>query len=126
MINGNLEDFLDTGWYMESTLFYHGYVYWCEGYTEPDTEISTFFVDSWRAKCEDNKFYHEYRTTKNELLDEKRVFEEYGPDMDLLKKHFLEAKIFDGKSFWEVEKNLIWVDEDTPIYVKDGAADAGL
>ena len=31
--------------------------------------------------------------------------------MDLIKKHFLEAKIFNGKSFWEVENDLLWLED---------------
>ena len=31
-------------------------------------------------------------------------------DRDLVKKHFLEAKIFEGKTFWEVEDKIIWYD----------------
>ena len=34
MKNGSLEQFLDTGWYTEAELYYHGYVYWCEGCTD--------------------------------------------------------------------------------------------
>ena len=26
MINGNIEQFLDTGWFNEATLFYNGYM----------------------------------------------------------------------------------------------------
>ena len=31
MINANLEQFLDTGWFSEATLYLNGYTYWCEG-----------------------------------------------------------------------------------------------
>ena len=36
-------------------------------------------------------------------------------DLELIKKKFLEANIFDGKSFWEVERVLAWLDEGAPI-----------
>lgn len=36
-------------------------------------------------------------------------------DMDIIKKNFLCSNIFDGKSFWEVEQELVWVDEGSPI-----------
>lgn len=35
----------------------------------------------------------------------------YGYGEDDVKEQFLKAKIFDGKSFWEVEKELAWYDE---------------
>ena len=31
MINAKLEQFLDTGWFNEATLYLNGYTYWCEG-----------------------------------------------------------------------------------------------
>lgn len=30
MINGDLDQFLDTGWYTESTIYYKGHIFWCE------------------------------------------------------------------------------------------------
>lgn len=35
--------------------------------------------------------------------------------MEMLKKQFLIAPIFEGKSFWQVEKDLTWVDEGEPL-----------
>ena len=55
MKNGNLETFLDTGWYTEAELYYQGNVYWFEGDTDFETGISDFYVDRWRAECEDGK-----------------------------------------------------------------------
>ena len=34
-----------------------------------------------------------------------------GPNEDALREKFLKAKIWDGKSFWEVEKDLAWLDD---------------
>ncbi len=45
MINGNLEQFLDTGWYSEATLFLNGYIYWCEAQYDEKKQSNTFFVD---------------------------------------------------------------------------------
>ena len=52
MINGNLSQFLDTGWYSEETIYFSGYIYWCEGDTNPETGISHFWVNRWRAETE--------------------------------------------------------------------------
>ncbi|MBR1831965.1 MAG: hypothetical protein IJ784_05960 [Ruminiclostridium sp.] len=116
MKNGNVEQFLDTGWYSESTLYYNGYIYWFEGSTDSETNISTFFIDRWRAKLTDDMYCREYRLN-NDIVDYKRVFESRGTDMDLLKKQFLEAPIFDGKTFWDIESELVWADEDKPIVI---------
>ena len=116
MINGNTEDFLDTGWFMEATLYYKGYIYWFEGFSTDDGGTCTFFVDKWRGLLTDDMYFHEYHLNDNRV-DYKRVFEISGANMDTLKKAFLEAPIFEGKSFWSVESELIWVDEDTPIII---------
>ena len=40
-----------------------------------------------------------------------QLFYYYGYGENDVKEQFLKAKIFDGKSFWEVEKELAWYDE---------------
>lgn len=121
MKNGSLEQFLDTGWYTEAELYYHGYVYWCEGCTDEKTQETTFFVNCWRAECEDGKLYREYRDEENHLLEFHRTYEDHDRDMELLKKRFLQAPVFAGKSFWQVEKKLIWVEPGEPIHIKHNA-----
>ena len=41
----------------------------------------------------------------------------YDQDMDVIKKKFLEAPIFDGKTFWQVENEIAWLDEGKPIVI---------
>lgn len=116
MINGYTDIFLDTGWYMESTIYYNGFIYWCEAQTNSDTGITHFFVDRWKATTSDNILYNEYRN-EGKLVDYSTVYEAYDKDMDVLKKKFIEAPIFDGKSFWQVEKEIAWLDEGEPICI---------
>ncbi len=40
MINGYAEQFLDTGWYSEATLYYNGYIYWHEAQANDKEAIS--------------------------------------------------------------------------------------
>ena len=50
MINANLEQFLDTGWYNEATLYLNGYTYWCEGSWDYSREKPMhFFVYKYRS-----------------------------------------------------------------------------
>ncbi len=35
---------------------------------------------------------------------------ESGPDSDVLAEHFIAAPVFEGKTFWEVEREIEWVD----------------
>jgi hypothetical protein len=108
MINGYTEQFLDTGWYSESTLFYNGCIYWHEAQTN-DTE-TVFFVDCWKAENEGNLYFHS-SLEPNGTLPFKRVLEIHGTDLELIKKQFLESPVYDGKTFREVEKELAWLDE---------------
>lgn len=55
MINGYAEQFLDTGWYSEATLYYKGYIYWHEAQTNDKETV--FFVDRWKAQNEENQYY---------------------------------------------------------------------
>ena len=109
MIKNEREQFLDTGWYSEATIYYKGKIYWCEGYTK-DNQF-TFFVNSWEADIVDEHYYKSKIDTEGQLIDFKEIYSITNADMDYAKKLFLEAKIFDGKSFWEVEPELKWIEE---------------
>ena len=114
MINGNLEQFLDLGWCTEATLFFEGYIYWCEGYKDPEDNTVHFFVDKWKAENEKNLFYHTI-IKEGQPFEWERIFERSGKDFEIIKKDFLEANIFDGKSFWEIETKLAWLDDGGDI-----------
>ncbi len=114
MINANLNQFLDTGWYSESTIYLNGHIYWCEAQCCEQSNITTFFVDKWEASNEDDLYYHSMLESDGSLKWE-RVLEITDSDLDRIKLKFLEAPIFDGKSFWQVEKQLAWLDESSPI-----------
>ena len=106
MINANLEQFLDTGWFSEATLYLNGYTYWCEGcWNEEREKPMHFFVYKYESVVVD-KIY-----TKPKNSNYQTVFDIYGNGEEEVKEEFLKAKIFDGKSFWEVEKEIAWYDE---------------
>ena len=46
-----------------------------------------------------------------DVVDYSTVLDVWGDSPDDVKPIFLSAKIFDGKSFWEVEKEIAWYDE---------------
>ena len=110
MINGSMDQFLDTGWFSEAALYWKGYVYWCEASSNGESPVTTFIVDKWPAINENNKCYHSVLNTDGTLSWE-RVFEISNVSMDHIKRRFLEAKIFNNKSFWEVEKEIAWLDD---------------
>ena len=97
MINGSIEQFLDTGWYSEAILFCKGHVYRLEAQTDDAGTI--FFTDKWRAENEEDMYYHSI-LQQNDTLPWTGVSELHGNDLDLLKKRFLETPVFKGKTFW--------------------------
>ncbi|MBQ4186640.1 MAG: hypothetical protein II642_02025 [Firmicutes bacterium] len=115
MINGRLEQFLDTGWYSESTLFYNDYIYWCEAQSSFSSDSITFFVDRWRAENENNVYFHSLLNSDNTLSWE-RVFEMEDTSLDRIKLAFLSAPLFEGKTFWDVENKLAWLEEGKPLH----------
>ena len=115
MINAYLDQFLDTGWFSESTLYYKGFIYWCEAQSDFDTGITRFFVYKWAVENDNNIEYHTI-VEEDGTWPVETVYEIFDKDLELIKKRFLEAPIFDGKSFWEVEKELAWLDDGGPIY----------
>ncbi len=119
MINGNLDQFLDTGWYSEAELFYKGFIYWCEGQWDKSGTCH-FFVNRFPAIVVEEQYYRMI-IEDDDTVDVECVFELFDHDIDLIKRKFLEAKIFDGKSFWEIEKVVAWLDEygNNPIYRRD-------
>lgn len=108
MINGTVKEFLESGYYSEATLFYHGHTYWFEGDTDFKTGITHEFVAKYPATVV-NGVYTVRGSETTEL-----VFEMNDKDREAIKAKLLRAPIFEGKSFWEVESELAWYDEIYP------------
>ena len=78
--------------------------------------IHTLFFNKWRTENEDNIEFHSY-ADKNGLIKYERIFEIKDNDLKLIKKNFLMASIFKGKSFWQVERVVAWLDEGPNIII---------
>lgn len=110
MINANLSQFLDTGWFSEATLYYKGYTYWCEGVWDKTKEKPMhFFVYKYPSEIVNERYTR--RSDEKSKDKYEYIFDIWGYGEDDVKEQFLKAKIFDGKSFWEVEKEIAWYDE---------------
>ena len=108
MINASLEQFLDTGWFNEATLYLNGFTYWCEGnWVSKKEKPMHFFVRKYPSEVVDGTYTKRIDNGK----DDETVFDVWGYGEADVKSEFLKAKIFDGKSFWEVESIIAWYDE---------------
>ncbi len=109
MINGSLEQFLDTGWRNEAEIYYRHYIYWCEGDELENGEFH-FFVRKWKAKNIGDESYVTLTDESGSAAGYDDSFSIICSNEDEAREQFLKAKIWDGKSFWEVEKELAWLD----------------
>jgi hypothetical protein len=117
MINANLDQFLGYMFSSEITLYYKGYTYWCEGWYEEDRIENKFHFFVYRYKSDvyytkEGEPYTKRHIENGDVVDYSTVFDIYVKNQDETKPLFLSAKIFDGKSFWEVENEIAWYDED--------------
>lgn len=93
MINGNANDFVDRIYSCQDTIFvYKNIKYWFQGYM-PDVDIVHMEIFQYQPSCEE-------------------VIWEYNSNtIEECHQAFLNAPIFDGKTFWEVESDIEWVDD---------------
>lgn len=91
MINGNVNDFINGLYYGDERFFlYDNKKYFIQGYFENQKNVLEMYVlepttsdFTWRLVSHDSSY---------------------------LVSEFQKAKIFNGKSFWDVEKEIEWVD----------------
>lgn len=112
MINANLEQFLDDGWYSGATLYYKGFTYICEGwYKNADVNNPMeFFVYRYRSIIVEEKYTYAI-CKNNDGYGFEYLINNFFRDASEAKQYFLTAEIFDGKNFWEVEDELAWYEE---------------
>ena len=92
MIDGNPQEFVDTLYLGEEVIFeFHQQRLFAQGYNLSKNE-AVFRIDRWRP----------------EPLE--TVYESHGTSVSKCVERFLEEKFFDGRSFWEVEKEITWCD----------------
>lgn len=91
MINGNIDEFMDKLWSGEELIYtYNGKKYFSQGYITDDGKYR-FELQRWEPDAD--------ILWKTEGLSNQDSLEA-----------FLKEPLFDGKTFWEVEKEIEWVD----------------
>ena len=94
MIIGNANEFIDRIYTCQDTVFiFHSVKYWFQGYMLDDSvHMEVFQVE---PPVEDDNYY---------------VWEYNGDSISEGQEAFQNAPIFDGKTFWEAEKDIKWID----------------
>lgn len=97
MINGDVNEFVNCITYEDCVVRYNGYRYWFNGidYYEVSGKYSTLIT-----KYEDEIEF--------KLVDD--VLDYESTNRDEVMYHILNDKIFDGKSFYEAESKMEWID----------------
>ena len=91
MINGNAHAFVEGLHYGDERFFlYNGMKYFIQGYYENDKPMLVLYI----LDPADNDFKWQVVSDND----------------DYPVSEFENAKIWDGKSFWEAEKDMTWVD----------------
>lgn len=92
MKNGNINEFIDKLWSGEELIYtYNGKKYFSQGYILDDGRYR-FELQQWEP--EGNLLWKVEGLSNQESLEK-----------------FLKEPLFDGKTFWEIEKDAEWVDE---------------
>lgn len=107
MINAYLDQFLDNGWANESEIYYKGHIYWCECDKLAENKYH-FFIRKWKAKVVEEVYYVGLLDENGELMDYDDSFSIYGETYEGVREEFLKSPVWEGKTFWEVEKELAW------------------
>jgi hypothetical protein len=93
MINGDANEFLDKAYTGQDLIYiYHGIKYWFQGYSD-ENGVKHMEVVQYKPASEGYIWEHDDQSMENCL------------------SAFVEAPIFDGKRFWDVEQEIEWVDD---------------
>lgn len=93
MINGNPGEFVDRIYSCQDTIYiFHGVKYWFQGYTK-ENGLVHMEIFQYQPVQENCLWMHD------------------GETIEECQRAFLEAKLFDGKSFWEAEQDIEWTDD---------------
>jgi hypothetical protein len=93
MIDGNPYEFIETAYTGQDIVFlFNGKKYWFQGYTKEDG-IAHMEITQYSPEVEEDLIWEVECNTMEECM-----------------KALQEDKIFNEKTFWEVEQEIQWVD----------------
>ncbi len=101
MINGNVDEFIDVITYQDAAVMYKGFRYFFNGLCFNE-KTKTYKIEIYKEKLKEGSKY-EYEFVED-------VFSWKSVSKDECLYHLLNDKIFEGKSFYEVESEMHWID----------------
>ncbi|MCC8043355.1 MAG: hypothetical protein LIO69_07620 [Oscillospiraceae bacterium] len=96
MIDGNVRDFIEKLSYEDHYVIYNK---------------EKYFFNGCQAHLDSNGKITSYRLEVYNITNGKTVFSTSFPTINECVNNLENAHIWNGKSFWEVEKEMRWVDE---------------
>ena len=96
MINGNASDFIENLSYEDNYAFFRG---------------NKYFFNGCQVRKNDEGKIIEVRLEVYNLTENTMVFSIKTPSIQKCIEAFENAEIFDGKTFWEAENEIEWVDD---------------
>lgn len=93
MIGGDPHEFLDRIYSCQDTVFiYNGVKYWFQGYMPNEDRVHMEVFPCLPGAGQ-------------------AIWEYNGPSISEGRDFFMNAPLFNGKTFWEAEKDITWVDD---------------
>lgn len=93
MIGGNPNDFLDRIYSCQDTIYiYGGIKYWFQGYM-PDSDTVHMEIIQYQPASNKEIWSHDATTIEQCV------------------QAFVDAPLFHGKTFWDAEQDIAWVDD---------------
>ena len=93
MIGGNPNDFLDRIYSCQDTIYiYNGIKYWFQGYMPDSNTVHMEVI--------------QYQPANN-----KEIWSHDAATIEQCKQAFIAAPLFNGKTFWDAEQDIEWVDD---------------
>lgn len=95
MHDGNVNDFLDHATYEEVAVRYKGEKYFFYGIVyDKSTQSYSFVVE----RCHDDGSFAAV------------IYDRTAPTIEQCMSEFLQTPIIEGKTFWELEKDMTWIE----------------
>lgn len=96
MIDGNASEFIDKLHYEDHYVLYNG---------------NKYFFNGCQSKKHSDGRVVSVRLEVYDISNEKTLFSTTKPSAEECVEAFEEAPIWNGKSFWDIESQMQWVDE---------------